>query len=289
MEIKTEEITTPSEQQVDRIIKWIDEKTSKSCYRLSININRNPGLSDTKFGGVPYWTADKEYPTAPGGTPLILLAQLNMKDFSGNPLLPSEGILQFFIGCDDLYGMDFDEPDIQSSFRIVYHPHVDETVTAEKNINSDFITSLNTNDKNDYFPLDGEYAVDVEETSISIGTLDYRYEDYMQQASEALEIKLPESAGIYDILSEDQYSDEAEKAAGHQVLGYPYFTQNDPRECQENLQYYDTLLFQMDSDFGRDNGYEIIWGDSGVANFFINHEDLKNLDFSKVLYNWDCC
>ena len=34
---------------------------------------------------------------------------------------------------------------------------------------------------------------------------------------------------------------------------------------------------------------EIIWGDCGVANFFINQKDLENCDFSKVLYNWDCC
>jgi len=31
-----------------------------------------------------------------------------------------------------------------------------------------------------------------------------------------------------------------------------------------------------------------MWGDCGVGNFFINIEDLKNLDFSDVLYNWDC-
>ncbi|ETJ18863.1 hypothetical protein Q604_UNBC18576G0001, partial [human gut metagenome] len=30
------------------------------------------------------------------------------------------------------------------------------------------------------------------------------------------------------------------------------------------------------------------WGDGGVCNFFINKDKLKNLDFSDVLYNWDC-
>lgn len=37
------------------------------------------------------------------------------------------------------------------------------------------------------------------------------------------------------------------------------------------------------------NGMDIMWGDCGVANFFIHPDDLKNKDFSKVLYNWDCC
>ena len=34
---------------------------------------------------------------------------------------------------------------------------------------------------------------------------------------------------------------------------------------------------------------EIMWGDSGVCNFFISDEDLKALNFDRVLYNWDCC
>ena len=38
-----------------------------------------------------------------------------------------------------------------------------------------------------------------------------------------------------------------------------------------------------------DDDAEIMWGDSGVANFFIQEKDLAAEDFSDVLYNWDCC
>ena len=31
-----------------------------------------------------------------------------------------------------------------------------------------------------------------------------------------------------------------------------------------------------------------MWGDAGVANFFISEQDLKNKDFTNVVYNWDC-
>ena len=44
----------------------------------------------------------------------------------------------------------------------------------------------------------------------------------------------------------------------------------------------------MDSEMGNED-VEIMWGDSGVGNFFISEEDLKNLNFENVLYNWDCC
>lgn len=51
---------------------------------------------------------------------------------------------------------------------------------------------------------------------------------------------------------------------------------------EKTRNYYDTLLLQMDSD-------EFVeWGDAGVANFFINSEALRNCDFSRVWYYWDC-
>lgn len=277
------------EKQINSMISWIQEKTAKTSYRLTVNTDRKPGLSDTKFGGVPYWNKKMEYPCDAEGAPLALLAQLNMKDFTGNPLFPQEGLLQFFIGCDDVYGLDFDKQDSQSAFRVVCHQQIDEGVTAEEVLAMGIAASLNKADGEEgYFPLDGEYAVDVEETVVSMGPLDYRYEDYVRQAAEALGISLPENSGVFQILSEEQYGDEAEKNAGHWVLGYPYFTQADPREYQD-LDRYDTLLFQMDSDYGQDKGYEILWGDCGVAGFFVNHEDLEKWDFSKVMYNWDCC
>ena len=71
------------------------------------------------------------------------------------------------------------------------------------------------------------------------------------------------------------------EAAFHQLGGYPYFTQDDPRPGQ--YEDFDTLLFQLDScDL-------VLWGDYGVGNFFISRDALKRRDFSKVLYNWDCC
>jgi uncharacterized protein YwqG len=47
------------------------------------------------------------------------------------------------------------------------------------------------------------------------------------------------------------------------------------------------LLLQIDSSEAEAD--EICWGDVGVGNFFIRREDLRNRDFSKVLYTWDCC
>ena len=81
----------------------------------------------------------------------------------------------------------------------------------------------------------------------------------------------------------DSYSETLYKefdGAGSKILGYPFFCQYDPRDNNK----YDTLLFQLDS-----KSPFVMWGDSGVANFFIKSKALKKLDFSDILYNWDCC
>ena len=67
---------------------------------------------------------------------------------------------------------------------------------------------------------------------------------------------------------------------GSRIGGYPYFVQQEPAYCEE----YNILLLQLDID----DTCGIMFGDSGNCNFFISEEDLKNRDFSKVEYDWQC-
>ena len=66
------------------------------------------------------------------------------------------------------------------------------------------------------------------------------------------------------------------------IGGYGYFTQTDPREYSPQYKDHKVVLLHMISDD------EICWGDCGVGNFLIRAEDLENLDFSQVIYNYDC-
>lgn len=277
-----------TEEQIEAVRRKIEKRTVQTAYRLSVNMERKPGLTDTKFGGVPYWSSDKTYPADESGGPLMLLAQLNMQDFAGDERLPDKGLLQFYIAADDLYGLDFDVPDGQKNFRVVYHADIDEAVTPEGVLALGIRVSSDMKDGEEiYFPVEGEYAVDVKKSEVSMGVSDYRYEDLMHQAAKELGIKPAENQAPWEIMPEEVYNQEAARNEGHWVMGYPYFTQDDPRRYQD-LKAYDTMLFQMDSDFTKDSGARIMWGDMGVANFFMKHEDLKRKDFSKVLYNWDC-
>ena len=91
----------------------------------------------------------------------------------------------------------------------------------------------------------------------------------------------PEGQKDYEI-----FDDPDQRAPSHQVGGWPFFTQNDPRTPEEHPDF-EILLFQLDSEM-RDRKDLVLWGDCGVGGFFIRPEDLRARDFSRVMYNWDC-
>jgi len=49
------------------------------------------------------------------------------------------------------------------------------------------------------------------------------------------------------------------------------------------------LLLQLDSDINENDRYtgKLMWGDSGVANFFITPEDLAKRDFNRTAFMFD--
>ena len=105
-----------------------------------------------------------------------------------------------------------------------------------------------------------------------------------EDAKEAFEEELEEYLWDQDEL--DETPDWMPDAFGHKIGGYPGFTQEDPRDIAAEDDH-DILLLQIDTDNIGDR--EIMWGDSGVANFFISRENLKQRNFQDVIYTWDCC
>lgn len=276
--------------EIDILIEGIKEKTKQIAYSLKIDKKKAPDIFDSKFGGVPYWDLNKDYPTDNESNKLILLAQLNFDNEDVIEPLPQKGMLQFFIGADDVFGLDFDNPTIQNTFRVIYHENVNYNVTTEE-IKSLNIPVSTDEDMEFYTPVLKEVAVTIEKSESFLSICDYRMEEV---TGEVIKEKFGldyqnECDSLYDFLSDDDLEklNEAIDPLGCRILGYPFFTQNDPREYNEDFRKYDTLLFQMDS-ITEDSEDYVIWGDCGVGNFFINKEDLKNLNFSDVLYNWDC-
>ena len=289
---------------VDASMLWqaIKEATAQKTYALKINLNRVPSVFDSKVGGLPYWDLNVPIPRTSDGKKMALLAQLNMADYPDNDLLPKEGMLQFFIGASDVYGLNFDDQTLQEGFRVVFHEEIDRSFSSES-IKGEFILPHDSDD--DDLPIASEYALDVEQKVAYMFHDDYRFDGAIKSAAQSIGLRnRPEYANLtdkefYRILwdSLEPIFDENEESyefvmSGSRVLGYPFFTQSDPREVQGKYSGYDILLLQLDSEDRKlsDDSYDwmVMWGDCGVGNFFIRKEDLLNKDFSHVLYNWDC-
>ena len=87
--------------------------------------NRTPSWQQSKFGGFSYLPKEFSYPKSEAGHSLYLLAQINFAEVPNLSPLPTEGILQFYVGADTLYGLDFDDRTKQSKFRVIYFPQAD--------------------------------------------------------------------------------------------------------------------------------------------------------------------
>lgn len=289
---------------VDASMLWqaIKEATAQKTYALKINLNRVPSVFDSKVGGLPYWDLNVPIPRTSDGKKMALLAQLNMADYPDNDLLPKEGMLQFFIGASDVYGLNFDDQTLQEGFRVVFHEEIDRSFSSES-IKGEFILPHDSDD--DDLPIASEYALDVEQKVAYMFHDDYRFDGVIKSVAQSIGLRSrPEYANLTDkefyrilwdslelIFEENEESYEF-VMSGSRVLGYPFFTQSDSREVQGKYSGYDILLLQLDSEDRKlsDDSYDwmVMWGDCGVGNFFIRKEDLLNKDFSHVLYNWDC-
>ena len=266
------------------IVDEVKRRTAAPCWRLTLHPEGPCGLLDSKVGGLPYWDPDLPYPVDSQGEKMALLAQLNFAQLGTETPLPRAGMLQFFIGQDDAFGIDYDEPDRQKNFRVVYHPEPDPALTLEQiqalelptHVEADLCT-----------PVIREAAFTAEKTVGYMGPENSRFDALFREAVQAVtgeDIGDKHEYQYFDGADRDYLYDQL-SAAGHRLLGYPSFTQYDPREPEGP---YDTLLFQLDSDMADDRHDLVLWGDCGVGNFFINGEDLLRRDFSRILYNWDC-
>lgn len=248
---------------------------------------------DSKLGGVPYMPKGFTYPVGKSGTyagkPLRLLAQLNFGALPRIPDFPQEGILQFFCSCDsdkEVYGLNFSDPCDPDGFRVIYHENV---ITDPSQLMS--AEEMPVFPKGD-FPFEGEYRLCPRTPSQCAPTAcDFRFDKtFAKVYSRLTGTKI---SSIYEAY-EGEYGDGSTledvfdfMANGISCIGgYPDFTQRDPRSAEKGTDGYTVLLFQLES--CSDDGIEIMWGDSGVGNFFITPEDLKNKDFSRVMFNWDC-
>ena len=281
-------------EDIKKVVLDILEKNKKPMIKISLSDDK-PNLFQSKFGGVPYLPKDVKAPKNKENEQLTLLAQINIEELPKNNIYPmEEGILQFWILNDDVLGLDYDTH-LGNGFKVVYYKEIDKSVTEEEILEK----YKPYKDEDSYFPIENEFSLIFKLTDgyFSDSNDDFReivdkemkkfHLENKEKYKEILKIyddeKFLSYWDIWDILEEDKEIGKKLFEAGHKIGGFPNFTQSDVREIGD----YEILLLQIDSEGTEKN--EIIWGDCGIANFFIREKDLKELNFDEVIYNWDCC
>jgi len=247
------------------------ESSIKPYIAICAKKNEELALWQSKFGGLPYLPKGCEYPKGTQGNPLFLLAQINFEEFSCLEGFPQSGILQFYIADDDFHGANWDAPTQQEGFRVVYFPTISQT-------ENDLVTDFSFLPEPSGLPFFGCSSLEFEKKMAPVGVTDYEFNEFLGE-------RFFEQFADKEDETWDEYMDKF-PSEGHKMGGYAYFTQDDPRSYGKSEATVDKeiLLLQIDTD----NAVDIMWGDSGVCNFFISRTDLENLDFSRVFYTWDC-
>lgn len=284
------------EAAAEAIKEFIKQKTGKITYNLEAEFSAEDDIFSSKIGGMPYWDFAKDYPTDVWGNKMTLLCQLNFEEneFS-DELLPQTGIMQFFIAeKNDVFGINFEDYTTQNNWRIIYHETIDKSVTPRQIEKLGITRPPNPELYYQYFcssPI-------IKPCKLKFcQTVSYMHEDD-PKFNKVLSAVVKELSGedfegtLDDLLGKNSvYSAQIrlliENTENH-LLGYPWFIQNDPREDmpEQEAEYFDTVLLHLDS--AAADGHIMCWGDGGTCNFLINSQALKNRDFSKVLYYWDC-
>lgn len=252
------------------------QPTLKSFFKIGKSPDKYDEFKDvfsSKIGGIPYWPKGKDYPTLNGKTAKLIF-QLNIDEAKEKgihfdksiPYFPLKGIIQFFFAFDDdMWGY----PETEESTLVIYH----EDISVEHHLSEDIIYINTTHDD---MPFDKSVKVEFKEKEELLGTQDLYNHTLFK--NKGLHFNLEDEDLYYDVEEADN--------AGSKIGGYAYFTQSDPlyyvgKDIPDDL----ILLLQLDSE----DELHMMWGDCGVANWRISSEKLKNKDFSKIFFNWDCC
>lgn len=277
----------PKLEDVKQIFDKLCEITKKETIKITLKPSGDCLITDSKFGGLPYLPKAAKIPTDDEDRQLTFLAQINCEQLPENDIYPPKGIVQFWILNDDILGLNLDKGNSDLTKRVLYYPQIQEYYEEE------VIAELYQPYKDDssFFPLieGAPLGLHFEKTYEVVGVKDYRFlDDFLALWNEAFPNHQIES--LFDEKMPQKIIDfihEQDESTGHKIGGYAYFTQYDPRNL-DGFEDYEILLLQIDSDYSKKLGYEILWGDSGVGNFFIKEENLKALKFERCLYNWDC-
>ena len=226
----------------------------------------------SRIGGVVWLPEGEAWPVDAAGKRMTFLAQIDFAALPPLPDYPTSGVLQFFIARDDLYGLNFENPQA-GGFKAIYR----EDVTGPGRLETGPV-SEGQRYVDDFSPLDPAVVT----TGVALTARPFRHKPDIGvwQFEEAIgkDLDIAQNDTLYDHLNAQSLTGESNWRVG----GHPQFTQSDWR-YETEFRDVDRVLLHLWTSDG-----VLMWGDSGQGHFAIRREDLLKRDFSKVFYNWDC-
>lgn len=231
--------------------------------------NKAASITNSKLGGPPYLPKGASQPRDDSGHYMILLAQINFSEGGFPAPFPQFGLLQIFISAfhyHQILSMGSCVP--PNFFQVRYYPIItsDDIVTDFSYSSVYYSASLPP-------PIEQELLLTFSPEVEPISATDYRLQHFIST----------ELAEQFTMMEQQPFNEvylQYFSSAVHKIGGYPYFIGEDLRALEPSHQKYDTLLLQIVSD----DSQGIMWGDSGVVKFFINHKCLEACDFSDILF-----
>jgi uncharacterized protein YwqG len=259
-----------TENKNQALFERLTEQSEQSFIRINpIPVEDDLSPTTSKLMGIPYIPSLEDYPLGTDERPMLFMAQINFDELTQQGLhladYPTTGLLQFFCEADDLWGLAGD-------IKVIYH----QDLSKPSLMNDDIDEVLEYTPS----PIEGIHRLEFSLQKEFCGFADEAgHADFYQTHPEWQALSKEEQHDFITYL----LNYERLNNAGTKLGGFAFFTQQDPRH---NDSYDLKLLFQIDSD--NETTSQICWGDNGVGNWFISREDLKNLNFSNVLFSWDC-
>ncbi|HEX8301580.1 YwqG family protein [Sphingomonas sp.] len=222
----------------------------------------------TRLGGPVWLVGGEDWPNDRQGRPMEFLAQIDFATLPALPDFPTRGILQFFIGTDDGFGADFDDPSA-SDFAARWR----ETIEGAGQL----VAPPELGDESRHSPWMKDDARAAGVALVGRAAVQHpSWSDARVEARTGAIYKRPGFRALEDRLAEGP---DAPRPVHHSG-GHPVFTQQDFRRGE--YRDYDHCLLRLTSD-------EFLqWGNVGEAVFLIRAEDLRRRDWTRIAYSWDC-
>ena len=261
---------------------------------IDIKKNQNMIIKTSKLFGYPFWPKNsiESYPRDIDGNPMLMLAQVNIKDLPYlDHRLPADGMIQFYLSVSENEhnstgtNLDTDNKTNRYFNKVVYfnqdklESNYEDLTSIKNELSLKFKTSgynfpVQNEILNKNFLEDSEFNLNQKKES---NIMNFKSNiQPMSFSTSKFKTEYPDISKNEAV--EEQYFNLYKQFITTKLFGYPDFIQSDPFMNTDSL----ILLMQF-------NSYEfnMLWGDGGIASFFIHPDDLENLNFEKVLFTWD--